>query len=219
MEIVVTWSRLVSRVPVLLWNVGRSILEDSEQGREKDMSKSQWNYPRKSGKIGKKLESVSNDAAAPVAPADAGVPIEYDDVVRICDAHGIVLPVEHIETVVEIIRHFAPTPAAADAARSGSAAYRPSEPAVRAACDLLDKIKRAYDHWEGWSGTPGACNDALNLLRYGSADNPSSTVAADTATYQPIGEAGPMPGASEAWTIAVFKADEVPTGTQVYIRK
>lgn len=47
--------------------------------------------------------------ADPAAPAVA--PLDYDGVVSICDAHGIGLPVDCVEMVVEIIRHAAPAPA------------------------------------------------------------------------------------------------------------
>lgn len=43
-------------------------------------------------------------AAAPAAPAQSGEPVGYDGIVSICDAHGIGLPVDCIEMVVEIIR-------------------------------------------------------------------------------------------------------------------
>ncbi|MBR8221259.1 hypothetical protein [Burkholderia ambifaria] len=48
----------------------------------------------------------SADAAA--APAEERAAFDYDDVVSICDAHGIGLPVDCIEMVVEIVRHAAP---------------------------------------------------------------------------------------------------------------
>lgn len=47
-------------------------------------------------------------AASPATPAQSGEPIDYDRVVSICDAHGIGLPVDCIEMVVEIIRLAAP---------------------------------------------------------------------------------------------------------------
>ncbi|VWD49760.1 hypothetical protein BLA17378_08634 [Burkholderia aenigmatica] len=40
--------------------------------------------------------------------ADERAAFDYDDVVSICDAHGIGLPVDCIEMVVEIVRHAAP---------------------------------------------------------------------------------------------------------------
>jgi len=46
-------------------------------------------------------------AASPAAPAQSAEPVDYDRVVSICDAHGIALPVDCIEMVVEIIRHAA----------------------------------------------------------------------------------------------------------------
>ncbi|WP_175777455.1 hypothetical protein [Burkholderia anthina] len=50
------------------------------------------------------------------APAQAAEPVDYDRIVSICDAHGIGLPVDCIEMVVEIVRHAAPpTPAPASA--------------------------------------------------------------------------------------------------------
>lgn len=45
--------------------------------------------------------AIRIDAAA---PAQSGEPVDYDRVVSICDAHGIGLPVDCIEMVVEIIR-------------------------------------------------------------------------------------------------------------------
>ncbi|MCA8045526.1 Lar family restriction alleviation protein [Burkholderia arboris] len=48
----------------------------------------------------------SADAAA--AGQEAAKAFDYDDVVSICDAHGIGLPVDCIEMVVEIVRHAAP---------------------------------------------------------------------------------------------------------------
>lgn len=66
-----------------------------------------------------------------------------------------------------------------------SGAYHPTEVAVREACDLLDRIKDAYDsHWGGWSGTPGACDKAINLLRYSSTAAP----AVQAAPAVPINE-------------------------------
>lgn len=44
------------------------------------------------------------------APAQSAEPVDYDRVVSICDAHGIGLPVDCIEMVVEIILHAAPQP-------------------------------------------------------------------------------------------------------------
>jgi hypothetical protein len=38
------------------------------------------------------------------AENSAAEPVDYDRVVSICDAHGITLPVEHVEAVVEIVR-------------------------------------------------------------------------------------------------------------------
>lgn len=60
--------------------------------------------------------------------------------------------------------------------------YNPPESAVRAACDLLDKIKGACAHWGGWSGTPSSCDEALNLLRYGAIDAPPANTSADAQT-------------------------------------
>lgn len=44
--------------------------------------------------------------------------------------------------------------------------YRPTKIAVREACDLLDKIKKSYGHWGGWSSIPSVCDEAIGLLRY-----------------------------------------------------
>lgn len=41
-------------------------------------------------------------------PQEAAEPVDYERVVSICDAHGIGLPVDCVEMVVEIIRHAAP---------------------------------------------------------------------------------------------------------------
>ncbi len=60
-------------------------------------------------------------------------------------------------------------------------AYRPSDAAVRKACDLLDKIKGAYGHWGGWSATPSACDEAINLLRYSDATTPQPAAQAAPA--------------------------------------
>lgn len=46
-------------------------------------------------------------------------------------------------------------------------AYNPDEAAVRKACEILTTIRESYSHWGGWSGIPGNCNVAINLLRYG----------------------------------------------------
>jgi hypothetical protein len=46
---------------------------------------------------------------APAAQAVA--PLDYDGAVSICDAHGIGLPVDCIEMVVEIVKHAVPAPA------------------------------------------------------------------------------------------------------------
>jgi hypothetical protein len=48
---------------------------------------------------------------APTTGATEGEPVDYDRVVSICEAHGIGLPVDCIEMVVEIIRHAIPHPA------------------------------------------------------------------------------------------------------------
>ncbi|WP_186166492.1 DUF551 domain-containing protein [Burkholderia gladioli] len=50
--------------------------------------------------------AASQPAAA--AGQEATEAFDYDDVVSICDAHGIGLPVDCIEMVVEIVRHSAP---------------------------------------------------------------------------------------------------------------
>ena len=47
------------------------------------------------------------------ASAQKEEPVDYDCVVSICDAHGIGLPVDCVEMVVEIIRHAMPHPASA----------------------------------------------------------------------------------------------------------
>jgi len=41
----------------------------------------------------------------PTLKPDERAAFDYDDVVSICDAHGIGLPVDCIEMVVEIVRH------------------------------------------------------------------------------------------------------------------
>ncbi|VWB16532.1 hypothetical protein BLA14095_00483 [Burkholderia lata] len=58
-------------------------------------------------------ESLTTARAAASQPAaaagqEAAEAFDYDDVVSICDAHGIGLPVDCIEMVVEIVRHAAP---------------------------------------------------------------------------------------------------------------
>lgn len=50
---------------------------------------------------------------------EALAPIDYDRVVQICEAHGICLPVDCVEMVVEIIRHAAPVAPAAGAPLNG----------------------------------------------------------------------------------------------------
>lgn len=54
--------------------------------------------------------------AAPSAPdaQQSSEPVDYDRVVSICDAHGICLPVDCVEMVVEIIRHAVPDAAKGD---------------------------------------------------------------------------------------------------------
>jgi hypothetical protein len=50
---------------------------------------------------------------------EAQAPIDYDRVVQICEAHGIGLPIDSVEMVVEIIRHAAPVaPTAAEQAEA-----------------------------------------------------------------------------------------------------
>jgi hypothetical protein len=63
------------------------------------------------------------------APAQAeqqgdGGAIDYDAVVSICDAHGIGLPVDCVEMVVEIIRHALPV----------------DQPSARAELTIIDKL-------------------------------------------------------------------------------
>ncbi|WP_175786483.1 hypothetical protein [Burkholderia anthina] len=86
---------------------------------------------------GEVLVAVSADAAA--APVDERAPFDYDDVVSICDAHGIGLPVDCIEMVVEIVRHAAPP--AQVATRQGL---------TEAARDVLAERCRQIER-EGWT--------------------------------------------------------------------
>lgn len=77
------------------------------------------------------------------APADvrAAEALDYDRVVSICDAHGIGLPVDCVEMVVEIVRHAAPPPPA-----RASAPVRLTD----AARDVLAERRRQVER-EGWT--------------------------------------------------------------------
>ncbi|WP_175969638.1 hypothetical protein [Burkholderia sp. BCC0322] len=59
----------------------------------------------------------SADAAAAAAPADGRAAFDYDDVVSICDAHGICLPVDCVEMVVDIVKLSGLLPAGAAASQ------------------------------------------------------------------------------------------------------
>ncbi|MBR8084588.1 MULTISPECIES: hypothetical protein [Burkholderia cepacia complex] len=48
--------------------------------------------------------AIPTEAAPAPSPADERAAFEYDDVVSICDAHGICLPVDCVEMVVEIVK-------------------------------------------------------------------------------------------------------------------
>ena len=58
-----------------------------------------------------KLGCSTCDSASEAAAAE---PVDYDRVVQVCEAHGICLPIDCVEMVVEIIRLAAPQPALAD---------------------------------------------------------------------------------------------------------
>ena len=58
-------------------------------------------------------------AALARASEAAGEPVDYDRVVQICEAHGIGLPVDCVEMVVEIIRLAAPQAASEQQAAPG----------------------------------------------------------------------------------------------------
>lgn len=52
----------------------------------------------------KRLRQFVAQSGGSSAPADARAAFDYDDVVSICDAHGLSLPVDCIEMVVEIVK-------------------------------------------------------------------------------------------------------------------
>ncbi|AOJ07623.1 hypothetical protein [Burkholderia mayonis] len=68
-------------------------------------------------------ESASKAPASPAAEA-VRIDVTYDDVVSVCDAHGITLPVEAIDAAVALINHFAaPQPVAETVATNGFFVY------------------------------------------------------------------------------------------------
>ncbi|WP_244109895.1 hypothetical protein [Burkholderia ambifaria] len=113
--------------------------------------------------------AASQSTAA--AGQEATEAYDYDDVVSICDAHGIGLPVDCIEMVVEIVRHSAPP--AQVATRQGL---------TDAARDVLAERSRQIEQ-EGWtpehddqyrdhelSGAAGCY--AMHTLAYPAGDPP-----------------------------------------------
>ena len=86
--------------------------------------------------------------------------------------------------------------------------------------DVLDHLEAAYKEIESWKGLAqqfgneadelrthlSFAKDELNRLR---------AKIAEMEKQEPVGIAGPMPGAS-GFTMTCFNADEVPMGTKLY---
>jgi len=105
--------------------------------------------------IGDLLDALPSDAAQ--------APIEYDDVARICAAHGIGLPIDCVEMVVEIVRHAARVaPAAAAPQQVGKNALVLSGAQLLEALDFIAPDRAtapeqleatvAIEYGEGYSG-------------------------------------------------------------------
>ncbi|MDR5821956.1 Lar family restriction alleviation protein [Caballeronia sp. LZ043] len=73
MEAFAVERHLVSRVSVLRRFVDRSFVEADSNDIGKSMSKSQWNYPRKAGKVGRKLVAASQNDLAGSATTILGI--------------------------------------------------------------------------------------------------------------------------------------------------
>lgn len=102
-------------------------------------------------------------------------------------------------TVYAAMIGVAPPAPGASAPVAGEA--QPSEASVRAARELLEKIKKSHGHWGGWSSIPSVCDEAIGLLRasgtdaapQASAENDREAWAADMLA------AGAMHLGGECW--------------------
>ncbi|KWI69646.1 hypothetical protein [Burkholderia ubonensis] len=94
------------------------------------------------------LAATERAGTAPAAPADERAAFEYDDVVSICDAHGICLPVECIETVVEIVKLSGLLAARAAASPAAEAVAIPVEWDQDAAIEALSDFPKGSIWYE-----------------------------------------------------------------------
>ncbi|WP_231136753.1 hypothetical protein [Burkholderia multivorans] len=101
----------------------------------------------------------TRDASFAPPPADERAAFEYDDVVSICDAHGICLPVDCVEMVVEIVKRSGLLAARAASANETGAegvplamALNPNAPPLTMALGLAQAAEPvAWAVYNGWS--------------------------------------------------------------------
>lgn len=122
------------------------------------------------------------DSQPAPSPADERAAFEYDDVVSICDAHGICLPVDCVEMVVDIVKLSGLLAARAESANETAAEGAKPVDALAEVRKQIELIKDGAKHWpRGWSGTAAACDAALLEL----SRSPAMAVEA-VALPQPV---------------------------------
>ncbi|VWB76885.1 gp38 [Burkholderia lata] len=132
---------------------------------------------------------MGDDTPQPEPPvADERVAFDYDDVVSICDAHGICLPVDCIETVVEIVQMSGLLPARAPS--PNAAAEEPTIPAdlhhdtaklvrrfARALANKLLSAQRKYGYSDNWMRDDWADECRAELMRHIRKGDPRDVAA------------------------------------------
>ncbi|WP_261541710.1 hypothetical protein [Burkholderia multivorans] len=124
--------------------------------------------------------AIPTEAAPAPSPADERAAFEYDDVVSICDAHGICLPVDCVEMVVEIVKRSGLLAArAASANETGAEGIRAWETADGRV--MTDEQKRRALA-EGGATATAARPYSIPLWRFGEAPAMAAEAVALSAT-------------------------------------